>query len=165
MPPSVLKVLKNVLTYSLLGTTHPLSPKLILMVCKVTWGHLVDNQISSNVANVIIQSWRPATQKQYTVYINRWTQFCHEREVNLMLPSVNDVLEFLHPLYEQNLSCSTLNTAKSALNCYLLAASPHNSSFTVPNPPYINCYMKGVFNCRTPTSKYSECEGSDSMSR
>ena len=141
---------------SVVRNNAPVEPKTDLDGMQSIRRHLVDNQISPNVANVIIQSWRPATQKQYSVYINRWTQFCHEREVNPMLPSVNDALEFLHTLYEQDLSYSTLNTAKSALNCYLLTASPHNSSFTVPNHPYINRYMKGVFNCRTPTPRYSE---------
>ena len=73
-----------------------------------------------------------------------------------MLPSVNDVLEFLHALYEQDLSYSTLNTARSALNCYLMDASFRGAHSAVSGHPYVARYMKGVFNCRTPTPKYSE---------
>ena len=36
MNPRVFKVMKDVLTNPLLGTTHPLSPKLVLMACKVS---------------------------------------------------------------------------------------------------------------------------------
>jgi hypothetical protein len=37
-----------------------------------------------------------------------------------MRPTVNNVLNFLHTLYAQDLSYSTINTARSALSGYLI---------------------------------------------
>ena len=117
---------------------------------------LLDCQISSNITDVIINSWRPGTQKQYSVYVNRWTQFCDERQINSISPSVTHVLEFLQMLYERDLSYSTINTARAALNCYLLDHKLHNTPSTLSTHPFVNRYMKGVFNSRTPTPKYSD---------
>ena len=117
---------------------------------------LLDCQISSNITDVIINSWRPGTQKQYSVYVNRWTQFCDEKQINSISPSVTHVLQFLQMLYERDLSYSTINTARAALNCYLLDHKLHNTPYTLSTHPFVNRYMKGVFNSRTPTLKYSD---------
>ena len=66
------------------------------------------------------------------------------------------VLDFLHTLFVQDLSYSTINTARSALNCYLMDTNLDNSTYTVSTHPCVNRYMKGVFNSRTPTPKYSD---------
>ena len=108
------------------------------------------------MADIIVKSWRPGMQKQYLVYINRWTRFCNERKINPIVPSVTSILEFLHPLYEQDLSYSTINTARSALNCYLMHAHLHSTNHTISTHPFVTQYMKGVFNSRTLTSKYSD---------
>ncbi len=92
--------------------------------------YLLNNHISPNIATIIIQSWRPGTQKQYTVYINRWTQFCNTRQINPMLPTVTDVLEFLYSLYEHELSYSTINTARSALTSYLMNTNLRDTPYT-----------------------------------
>ena len=123
---------------------------------QVIWRRLSDCQISANIADIIVKSWRPGMQKQYSVYINRWTRFCNEREINPIVPSLTSVLDFLHTLYAQDLSYSTINTARSALNCYLMDAHLHSTNHTVSTHPFVTRYMKGVFNSRTPTPKYSD---------
>ena len=120
MPPRVFRVEKDVLTNPLWGTTHPLRSKLVNGLQGIR-RRLLDCQISSNITDVIINSWRPGTQKQYSVYVNRWTQFCDERQIHSISPSVTHVLEFLQTLYERDLSYSTINRA--ALNCYWITNS------------------------------------------
>ena len=117
---------------------------------------LLDCQISSNITDVIINSWRPGMQKQYSVYVNQWTQFCDERQINSISLSLTHVLEFLQTLYKRDLSYTTINTARAALNCYLLDHELHNTPYTLSTHPFVNRYMKGVFNSRTPTPKYSD---------
>jgi integrase len=73
-----------------------------------------------------------------------------------MLPTVTDVLEFLYSLYEHELSYSTINTARSALTSYLMNTNLRDTPYTVSTHPFINRFMKGVFNSRKPTPKYSE---------
>ena len=73
-----------------------------------------------------------------------------------MLPAVTDALEFLYSLCEQELSYPTINTARSALTSYLMNTNPRDTPYTVSTHPFINRFMKGVFNSRKPTLKYSE---------
>ena len=37
--------------------------------------------VSQTVVDIIMQSWRPATTKQYGCYLKRWVQFCHEQKI------------------------------------------------------------------------------------
>ncbi len=73
-----------------------------------------------------------------------------------MLPAVTDVLEFLYSLYEQELSYSTTNTARSAFTSYLMNTDLRDTPCTVSTHPFINRFMKRAFNSRKPTPKYSE---------
>ncbi len=73
-----------------------------------------------------------------------------------MRPTVNNVLNFLHTLYAQDLSYSTINTARSALSACLLDTTFSGTNYTITNHPLLIRYMKGVFNSRKPTPKYSE---------
>ena len=72
--------------------------------------------ISPDIVEVIMQSWRDSTRKQYKVYINKWLQFCCEGPHDPLHPSVRSLLSFLHSLFQKGLSYSTLNTARSAVS-------------------------------------------------
>jgi hypothetical protein len=73
-----------------------------------------------------------------------------------MRSTVNNVLNFLHTLYAQDLSYSTIKTARSVLSGYLLDTTFSSTNYTMTNHPLLVRYMKGVFNSRKPTPKYSE---------
>ena len=64
---------------------------------------------------------------------------------------MNRVLGFLHTLYLQELSYSTINTSLSALDLKFTG-----TDYTMSNHPLLIRCMKGVFNSRKPTPKYSE---------
>ena len=49
---------------------------------------LQNARISPDIVEVIMQSWRERTHKQYKVYINRWLQFCGEGSYDPLHPSV-----------------------------------------------------------------------------
>ena len=102
-----------------------------------------------------MSSWKPGTLKQYNVYLHKWSHFCAERLVNSLSPTVSDILRFLHTLYQQDLSYSTLNTARSALSTLLMQHSSYSHPCLATHP-FIIRYMRGVFNSRKPTPKYSE---------
>ena len=67
---------------------------------------------SEHITDVLVNSWRAATQKQYTVYIKKGAIFCGTRKIAPFSPNLSDVLEFLYTLL--NLSCSSLNATRSA---------------------------------------------------
>ena len=110
--------------------------------------HYAYLQIPNNITDIILASWRPTTAKQYGTYLRRWMAFCSEREINYHSPSINNILDFLFELYNSGFSYSTLNTARSALST--VVNIPDFSTNAI-----VNRFMKGVFELRKPTSKYS----------
>ena len=70
----------------------------------------------NEVTNILMTSWRKGTKKKYATYVKKWTAFCRERQINCYSPPLRDGLQFLLGLFNQGLSYSTLNTARSALS-------------------------------------------------
>ena len=73
-----------------------------------------------------------------------------------MQTSVNDVLGFLHNLFANCLSYSVVNSTRSALSNYFMGENLSGSEFAVASHPLIERYMKGVFDSRSPSPRYSE---------
>ena len=76
--------------------------------------------ILHSAAKLLLTSWRGGTNKQYDVYIKKWTTFCAERQANQFRPLVVDVLDFLTELYEKGFTYNAINTAQSALSSFVL---------------------------------------------
>ena len=51
---------------------------------------------SEYITDVLVISWIPATQKQYTVYIKKWAIFCGTSKIAPFSPDLSNVLEFLY---------------------------------------------------------------------
>jgi len=66
--------------------------------------------ISGNVADILMASWRSGTQKQYKIYIEQWLKVCGEREINCYSPQISQVLNFLAGLYYGGISMTKFNT-------------------------------------------------------
>ena len=109
---------------------------------------LESKNISGHSADIILASWRSGTQKQYQTYINKWLNYCCERELDSLHPSVADVIQFL-TLFEKNLSYSSLNTARSALSTIITV-----DGMSIGNHPLVVRFLKGVFNLRPPVPRY-----------
>ena len=113
---------------------------------------LQKSEISPDIVEVIMHSWRDSTQKQYKVYINKWLQFCSEGSHDPLHPTVRAVLSFLHSLFKNGLSYSALNTARSAVS-NIDSVSPNH---TPVGKHFLVCrYLKGVFNKLKPVPKYN----------
>ncbi|XP_046577174.1 uncharacterized protein LOC124285074 [Haliotis rubra] len=76
--------------------------------------------LSTDAVNIILQSWRGSTKKQYKSYHKRWMQFCAKEHCNTVSPTISQVLNFLTELYHSGLGYSALNTARSALSTFVL---------------------------------------------
>ncbi|CAB4020881.1 RNA-directed DNA polymerase from transposon X-element, partial [Paramuricea clavata] len=81
---------------------------------------LSERGISSQASDIIQQSWRTGTKKQYATHLNRWRQYCGARGIDPISASVENGINFLSELYAQGLSYSAINTARSALYTILL---------------------------------------------
>ena len=51
------------------------------------------------VANAMLRSWRPGTQKWYSTWISKWFKFCSERSDDS--PDKKTVLKILNKLFKQ----------------------------------------------------------------
>lgn len=78
--------------------------------------------------------------------------FCSSRDINPISASLEDGLEFLHNQYENGLSYSAINTARSALSTIILF--PDGGSFG--NHPLVTRFMKGVFESRPSLPRYKD---------
>ena len=86
-------------------------------------------------------SWRTSTKKQYHTYINKWLDFCRQRQIDPYKPGLTVALQFLHTLYDNELSYSAINTARSALSTILTT----EGAKTFGSHPVVPRYLKGVF--------------------
>ena len=99
-----------------------------------------------------MSSWRSSTQKQYTTYIKRWFEYCTEHQYNPFDSPVNIAVQFLTSLYEQGLSYSCINTARSALSCIFQLT---NNDISFGDLPVVRRFMRGIFQLRPALPKYN----------
>ena len=62
-----------------------------------------DKGISDEIAETIIQSWRPNAKCKYDTYRKQWLQFFSQGMCDPMCPTLVTVLEFLYVLRKRNL--------------------------------------------------------------
>ena len=67
---------------------------------------------------IILNSWRGGTKKQYTTYISQWAQHCRKNNVDQIKPSLAQILGFLAKL-SSTLGYSAVTTARSALSSFI----------------------------------------------
>ena len=99
--------------------------------------------INTDAIDIILESRRPATRRQYNTYINQWNSYCTKNKYNPIEPYLANVLDFLTELYKKGLSYSAINTARSRLSSIIeIEGKP------VGEHPHIVRFVKGVFNLR-----------------
>ena len=119
--------------------------------------------ISLDIAEVIMQSWRDNTRKQYKVYINKWLQFCCEGSHDPLHPSVRSLLSFLHSLFQKGLGYSALNTARPAVSSIDINVSDVQDHTPVGKHFLVCRYLKGVFNKIKPVPRYNNIWSVDTV--
>eukprot|EP00794_Sanderia_malayensis_P014717 gene14717-16247_t len=115
-----------------------------------SWRRLIGQNIAPNVIEIILSSWRSATQNQYSSSIRKWFEFCTDRSINIVAPTIPQVLSFLTMIHEDGLSYSSVNTAKSALSSVL----DLGTEIPLGQLPLIKRFMKGVFERRPSFPKH-----------
>ena len=116
------------------------------------WQSIQDRGISDSATRLIMASWRKGTKKQYGTYIKKWTNFCCHRQIDHIQPTIAEVLDFLTTLFEQGLTYSAINTARSALSSYIVLENGQSAD----QHPLVSRLMKGIFQEKPPRSRYSE---------
>lgn len=129
---------------------HPLEKKLIDGLSHIRQS-LTSKGISSQAQATILLSWRSGTQKQYKVFLDKWQLYANQWDVDPLHPTLNQVLNFLQELYQQGLSYSSINTARSALSSFITL----EGNMTVGMHPLVQRYVKGVFQSRPALPRYT----------
>lgn len=107
---------------------------------------------SSDAAELMMSSLRPATQKVYNTYIHKWKLYADSHKIVVSAPSEVQVTNFLASLYKDGASYSTVNAARSALSAYLSSGD----QMTVGSRPGVCRLVKGVFEERPALPKYTD---------
>ena len=106
--------------------------------------HLELQGHSPDTISIVLASWRESTKSQYQCSLNKWMSYCNANDINILSPSIPQVLDFLSKLYDDNASYSTINTAKSALSSFLYL----DKDIPFGQLPLVKRFMKGVFEQR-----------------
>ena len=102
---------------------------------------LKDSNLSERTIEIILSAWRGATKRQYVTYIKKWMDFCSEKRINYMHPTIEEVLNFLTYCFDQlKLGYSAINTVRSALSAFLIV-----EQHPVGTHPLVVKFVKGVF--------------------
>jgi integrase len=99
--------------------------------------------ISEQAADIILQSWKDTTHKQYGTYFKKWLLFCTEWYIDPFSPSLRQGLDFLAKLFKEGLSYSALNTARSSLSAIVCI-----TNMPFGQHPMVKRFMKRAFNLR-----------------
>lgn len=100
----------------------------------------------SNVTvDILMNSWRPGTVKQYGPVLRKWEQYCGS-SIDPFNPTIPQALDFLSSLYQNNCGFDTIKNARSALSTII---TPINN-ITFGKLPIVKRYIKGIFE-RRPT--------------
>ena len=102
-------------------------------------------QLPADIADFIMQSWRPGTKKQYETYLSQWLEFCNHHS-----PSMRDALGFLMARHKKGLSYSTIGTARSGLSNVIVSGECENFG----THSLVSRFMKSVFLQNKPLPKY-----------
>ena len=139
-------------TITFSSNTTPLKEEIDYAGMSPVWQSIQDRGISEAAAKLIMASWRDGTKKQYSTNITKWQTFCNQRQISHIQPSVVSVLDFLTLLYQQGLTYSAINTARSALSSYITL----ENGACAGKHPLVSRLMKGIFQEKPPRPKYTE---------
>ena len=113
--------------------------------------YISKQRISDAAKHIITSSWRNSTKNRYETTFRKWENFCSERAVDTISPSISDVINFLTGIFEDGNGYSSVFSARSV----------SNNVITVPGfpdiseHPLLKRFIKGIFNLVPPKPRYS----------
>lgn len=106
---------------------------------------------SRKTTEILMSSWKTGTKKQYSSCLQKWIQYCREREIDQFQPNINSVLEYFTYLFDLGLGYSTINTTRGALSAFGIKID----GILVGKSPLVIRYLRGVYNLRPSVPRYS----------
>ena len=109
------------------------------------------NGISKQAQDILEASWRPSTRKRYAGHVQRFTQYCHQRNVDPFQATIKIGIEYLTKYFHTGVGYSSVNTARSVLSTIIKT----ENDIPFGELPLVCRFLKGVFNLRPALPKYS----------
>ncbi|XP_071947007.1 uncharacterized protein [Antedon mediterranea] len=150
--PRWVRVNKSVLEHPLIHH-HPLSSQLCLLICKLSGKSSLTSAYRQKLRTSSYVLGDRAQGSSMTYTSGSGVNFVF-KGIDFLHPVVGDVLKFLHNLFKEGLSYSSLNTARSALACCFTDYQGKEDR-PITRHVLVTKYMKGVFNCRPPAPRYA----------
>ena len=97
-----------------------------------------------------LNSWRPKTRLQYSVYLRKWFTLCVLKGWDVHKPQLNEAIFFLTNLFDKGMSHSSINSAR----CMLSNVIHKFEGFDFGKHPIVIRVMKGIYNRRPQMSRY-----------
>ena len=113
--------------------------------------YLESKGISESATNVIEQSWRPGTNKQYATYLKKWSSYCSSRNIDPLSPTVVEGVNFLAELFDAGIGYRAINTARSALSSVI--SLPNGGTFGTN--PLVCRLLRDVFQLKPSLPRYN----------
>ena len=113
---------------------------------------LNQHDLSDITKDVLLASWRTGTIKQYRTYLNKWQQYCQEKNLDVFNPGVDNAIEFLSSLFQSGLGYSAINTARSALSTILIL----DNGMKFGEHPLVCRFIKGIFQLKPSLPRYAD---------
>ena len=110
-----------------------------------------NQSISNRTQEIMLDSWRSGTKKQYDIYLRKWNLFVSRGGADPVQPSVSKVLDFLTELYDCGLGYSALNTARCALSTSITLL---DGTMTIGSHPLIQRFIKAISQTRPAFPRY-----------
>ena len=117
--------------------------------------------ISEQAQEILLQSWRKGTQKQYETCLQKWLSFCGERHSDPLQPTIDQVIDFLTHLFISGIGYSAMNTARCALSTFVIL----EGNISVGSHPLVKRFLKAVYQCRPAFPLYTKFEGLTKFAR
>ena len=111
---------------------------------------LVDQGVEGEPLNIILDSWRTGTRKQYQTYVTAWLKFCKDTSISYIHPTLHQVLDFLTH-QSKTVGYSAVATARSALSSFITV-----DGIKVGEHPLVSRFLSGLFNQKPALPRYTE---------
>jgi integrase len=98
----------------------------------------------------MLQSRRESSNKQYANHIRKWNTYCKTLKLDPTFTTVPVALDFLQTLFDAELTYSSINTAKAAINTVVILPGSQTLGASVDT----HTFMRGVFNLRPPKTRH-----------
>lgn len=112
---------------------------------------LLNQGLSSETVNLIMQSWRGGTKAQYRPHLKKWFQYCIDKNLDPHEPGTANALQYLTGIFHEGSSYSVINTTISAMSIVI----KHEGNLSFGKLPLVKRLLKGVYELRPVFPKYT----------